>query len=617
MKKQNFISLLLKAKILLSVMMVVVLVCSMSFEISAANAATGYATANATVFTPMDLLETTMGSSTVSKSLTLKDSLDNSVWKFAVNGTVLTTTNSVITNRYYLDSYIEFTSSDASSKYDFYGSTNSYDGTRFNYTVRTIKFTVANGEKMTFGFTAPTAGAYEISAPISATGTNVKYAVYKTNANGRICLQDWQDYTAAGVFCNLITSLAVGETIWLEATADEGSVIDIGIPRVIKHTEDKGVTDNGDGSLTYNYCAMDYFELATANGLSYGTFSAPSNTTGAWKYGYFKDTVTFGKMAKNFTSALGLEAGEMKLDTTRSSTLKDELLAALKSYELIPYGDRYAAYDTSSDQAPKDVLGGSNAVVGVASGIMIPDIANNTFTSNFRASDADQLSTSYTQYGNWFEFTTPVSGTVRLLYPVATNLDSNFVMLVALNNKIVYRTVTTASEITLNLGTLSVGDRVTVLYYSFKDRTSATLTLPTVSLTGTYNTLTLNANGGEDSHQKYVSSGTAVTLPIPTKDGYSFLNWSDGTNTYNGGDTYKVSDNATLTANYQALSSTVNYDLDGDYDVDADDLVIMRKYLLGLDIIAGDRLPFADKNDKAGIDIRDLVHMIGLITTAS
>lgn len=619
MRKQSSISLLSKAKILISLTLVAVLVCSMSFAISAADVATGYTTANATVFTPMDLLSTTTATS--SESLILKDATDDSVWKFAVNGTTLTTTEYVKPHMYKdLDNYIKYSDSNGlASAYAFYGNTNSYAAATYNYTERAIKFTVANDEKMTFGFTAPAAGTYEISAPISATGTNAKYAVYKTNANGRICLQDWQDYTAAGVFCNLITSLAVGETIWLEATADDGAVIDIGIPQAIKQTENKGITDNGDGSLTYTYNAADYIELASVNGITYGsTFPATADMNGAWDYGYFKDTVSFGTTAGAFKSSLGLGASGITFNPDRtSSALKDTLIEAMKNYELMPYGDRLAAYDISSEQAPKDILGTNNEAVKAASGVMIPDIATNTFTSNFRASSETVTSTDYTQYGNWFEFTAPVSGAAKLSCP-ATALNKNFVMLIAKNDYIIHITVEDITNTTFDLGNLTAGDRVTVLYYAFKKVTKLEgIGYPTITLTDIYNTLTLDANGGKDSSQKYVASGTEVTLPTPVKDGFSFLNWTDGTNTYNGGDTYTVSDNTTLTANYQALSSTVDYDLDGDYDVDVEDLVIMRQYLLGLGTIAEGRLPFADKNGKDGIDIRDLVHIVGLITAAS
>lgn len=617
MKKYS-VSLLSKAKILISVILAVTVVCTMAVSISAADANVGYVTANATVYTPMDLLATMQ--STSSQSLSLKDATDSSVWKFAVNGQVLNKTEYVRPNMYrHLNNYIRYSSNDVESTYAFYGNTNSYADTTYNYIKRAIKFTVANDEKMTFGFTAPEDGKYEISAPITATGANVRYAVYKTSADGRACLQDWKDYTAAGVFCGLPVTLVAGDTVWLEATADDGAVIDIGIPRVIKQLENKGITDNGDGSLTYTYNAADYIELAAVNGITYGSaFPATANMIGAWDYGYFKDTVSFGTKATEFESALGLGASPIPFNPDRvSSALKDELKAAMQKYELMPYGDCLAAYDLGGTDAPNAVLGRSEAAVKAAAGIMMPNISENNFSSNFRASGDITTGTEYIQYGNWFEFVAPVSGTAKLSYP-ATALANSFVMLIAKNDFIINLTFTSTTDNTvLELGNLQEGDRITILYYAFKKTTKLEgIGYPTITMTGTYNTLKLNALDGEDSFEKYVASGTQITLPTPKKDGADFLGWSDGENTYNGGDVYTVTTDATLTATYQSLESQVDYDLDGDYDVDGADLVILRNYLLEIGIIAEDRLPFADKNGKEGIDIRDLVHISALIAVS-
>lgn len=617
MKKYS-VSLLSKAKILISLILAVAVICTMAVSIIATDANAGYTTANATVFTPMDLLETTTSIS--AQSLVLKNDADSSVWKFAVNGTVLNKTEYVRPNMYKdLNNYIKYSSNDVESTYAFYGNTNSYVATTYNYIKRAIKFTVANDEKMTFGFTAPENGKYEISAPITATGANVRYAVYKTSADGRACLQEWQDYTAAGVFCGLPVTLVAGDTVWLEATADDGAVIDIGIPRVIKQLENKGITDNGDGSLTYTYNAADYIELAAVNGITYGSaFPATANMIGAWDYGYFKDTVSFGTKASDFKSALGLGANQIAFNPDRdASALKDELKAAITKYELMPYGDRLAAYDLDGTYAPNTVLGGSNAAVKAAAGVTVPNISANSFSSNFRASEDTETGTEYTQYGNWFEFVAPISGTAKLYYP-ATALGNNFVMLIAKNDFIINLTFTSTTDDTvLELGNLQEGDRITILYYAFKKTTKLEgIGYPAITLTGTYNTLKLNALGGEESFEKYLASGTQITLPTPKKDGADFLGWSDGENTYNGGDVYTVTTDATLTATYQSLESQVDYDLDGDYDVDDADLVILRNYLLEIGIIAEDRLPFADKNGKEGIDISDLVHISALIAVS-
>ena len=68
-------------------------------------------------------------------------------------------------------------------------------------------------------------------------------------------------------------------------------------------------------------------------------------------------------------------------------------------------------------------------------------------------------------------------------------------------------------------------------------------------------TLTLKYNDGVTADSKYtVTSGTKVTLPTPTRNGYDFRYWSNGSATYSGGATYTVTDNVTLTAQWSAKS---------------------------------------------------------------
>ena len=68
-------------------------------------------------------------------------------------------------------------------------------------------------------------------------------------------------------------------------------------------------------------------------------------------------------------------------------------------------------------------------------------------------------------------------------------------------------------------------------------------------------TLTLKYNDGVTADSKYtVTSGTEVPLPTPSWSGYDFRYWSNGSATYNGGDSYIVTDNVTLTAQWSAKS---------------------------------------------------------------
>ena len=81
-------------------------------------------------------------------------------------------------------------------------------------------------------------------------------------------------------------------------------------------------------------------------------------------------------------------------------------------------------------------------------------------------------------------------------------------------------------------------------------------TITDLKATTTY-TLTLDYNdGGATEDAKYnVETGTEVPLPTPTRSGYNFKGWSDGTTTYDAGYKYTVTANATLTAQWSYIST--------------------------------------------------------------
>lgn len=81
------------------------------------------------------------------------------------------------------------------------------------------------------------------------------------------------------------------------------------------------------------------------------------------------------------------------------------------------------------------------------------------------------------------------------------------------------------------------------------------LTTPT---TKTYTVTLKFANDGETADQVLtVAENGIVILPTPTRSGrYAFRYWTDGTNTYNAGDAYTVTGNATLTAVWRYIGSS-------------------------------------------------------------
>lgn len=81
------------------------------------------------------------------------------------------------------------------------------------------------------------------------------------------------------------------------------------------------------------------------------------------------------------------------------------------------------------------------------------------------------------------------------------------------------------------------------------------LTTPTAK---TYTVALKFANDGETTDQVLtVAENGIVILPTPTRSGrYAFRYWTDGTNTYNAGDAYTVTGNATLTAVWRYTGSS-------------------------------------------------------------
>ena len=97
--------------------------------------------------------------------------------------------------------------------------------------------------------------------------------------------------------------------------------------------------------------------------------------------------------------------------------------------------------------------------------------------------------------------------------------------------------------------------------------TNYTLSSVTGSVTVTDASYTVLFNGGENAEgvaptQNAVVSQTVITLPENTftKDGFVFVGWSDGKNTYNAGSEYTVTENVTFTAVWRELVSyTVSF----------------------------------------------------------
>ena len=67
-------------------------------------------------------------------------------------------------------------------------------------------------------------------------------------------------------------------------------------------------------------------------------------------------------------------------------------------------------------------------------------------------------------------------------------------------------------------------------------------------------TVTLKYNDGRADETVKATADTEITLPRPSRSGYDFRYWSNGSSTYNGGASYTVTGNVTLTAQWSAKS---------------------------------------------------------------
>lgn len=75
-------------------------------------------------------------------------------------------------------------------------------------------------------------------------------------------------------------------------------------------------------------------------------------------------------------------------------------------------------------------------------------------------------------------------------------------------------------------------------------------------------TITLDLDGGKGETSLKVKYKEAFTLPTPTKDGYEFAGWFNGTNKVESG-TYNETTNLTLKAKWEALSYKITLDVNG------------------------------------------------------
>ena len=119
-------------------------------------------------------------------------------------------------------------------------------------------------------------------------------------------------------------------------------------------------------------------------------------------------------------------------------------------------------------------------------------------------------------------------------------------------------------------GTLTAGGTYTIPICTGMTNGTFAVTPNSITLTviGSNNTVTFNANGGSStSSAQTVTSGSAITLPSASRTGYTFNGWytaaSGGTKVGNAGASYTVTANITLYAQWTLNTYTVTYNANG------------------------------------------------------
>ena len=545
---------------------------------------------NGTLYSPMDLFdpETLMWTSTTTQPQLKGGVYDSSVWKFTAldsNGdpqVLLDKTDYVKPGQAArLDTYYKFSKIGTSSYFKFYNTTNNFNRPALMYGQRHIEMTSVI-EGLALGFTAPTEGTYEISAPISSEeGKNVKYSVIKITAEGKkYTLQAEKEYSAEDdSFCCLLTKLGNGDTVYLSATADADAVINIGLP------EARLINGN-------TYILTDYLEDADKNGYTYANCSSVADTKAVWDFGYFAYTTDIGA---NLAAFKNISIPELKNDVSEGTA---NLVAAKRSYDLIRMGKYYNANDLTAE-----------TITTATSGAGVMKFSGNTITTYFHELTA--AATAAQLYGHYFEFTAPVSGNASLSLGGKVSLANQVYMMITVNDEIKVRTyATTAEDYTFD-SEVNAGDRICVYMYSFKVAMQSFSVAPSVTLTNTsgFASVALDANGGESAalSNDFTVIGSTVTLPGAEKAGCRFNGWMVGEELKSAGSEITVAADLEAVADYDYYG-----DLTGDDIVDAYDIDLVRAHLL-TGTVLGERADLAELSGNDEIDILDLVKIDRLI----
>jgi uncharacterized repeat protein (TIGR02543 family) len=213
----------------------------------------------------------------------------------------------------------------------------------------------------------------------------------------------------------------------------------------------------------------------------------------------------------------------------------------------------------------------------------VPSFAATTHTLNSQTYSGRYLQVSLTQTKDPANRRSKITGTVTSLAGTSTWYTTGPTTVTVAGTQRYYRAQETSGNGQSNrnfVGTIpefyvshdSAGNAsvsvsiTTAIYYFATETKSNTWTLDSIG--PATSTVTYNANGGSVSlGSATVNTGSATTLPTPSRTGYTFSGWytasSGGTRVGGGGSSYTVSANTTLYAQWTPNTYTITYNGNG------------------------------------------------------
>ena len=490
-------------------------------------------------------------------------------------------------------SYV-LTDSSFNSSYTFRYATNEVSSEESaNTNRRTVIYNANKNEQMMFGFTAPQSGDYEITAPIE-TSANVTYSILKQDKNSNFTLIDGErKYETDKNGFSTLVALKLGETVWLKAVSYTETEIGIGIPRV---TLKEQATDSN-GNTAYKYRAVDYIESSAFNNRTYKTGSLTEKSGTPWEFGSFENPIATSNGVTN-NDTLGF----MNYTVGDSAS---SLTAVLKPYEIIRGGVWYnsLAMVVTSDGTinatyAAGVPGTMRTILGTDSSAK-NNIGLPYLSKGFMATVGIDTGRDGKKHnmGVYMKFTAPMSGNITLNLSDFADAKTGCRVIVLKGDEVIATYGTIPKGTVVDLGYMNKGESAYICYGTASGKPYEYMGFPIAVVSGEKYTVSVN-----EKADYLLTENEKIALTSSQKIGKYVVSYNDSNgNTLNVNDTYTVTGNDTLTAVYRYYG-----DLDGDGKINAQDISVMRSYLLkteeSQDIIA-------DVTSDSSIDLKDIVRM--------